>query len=128
MPDAGYLDEDGYLYVCDRLDDTIIVAGQNIYPVEVENALAVHPAVADVAVIGVPDERWGEVVKAVVVLHPGQQATGRELMVSLRGRIADFKIPNRYDFVDSLPRNPTGKVLRRMLREPSGRQRDPQNI
>ncbi|MFG2935681.1 long-chain-fatty-acid--CoA ligase [Streptomyces sp. NPDC048282] len=119
MPDAGYLDEDGYLYVCDRINDMIIVAGQNIYPVEVENAIrAASPAVADVAVIGVTDERWGELAKAVVVLHPGQRMTGRELMVALRGRIADFKIPTRYEFTDSLPRNPTGKVLRRELRDP----------
>lgn len=115
MADAGYLDEDGYLYIRDRINDTIIVAGQNIYPVEVENALAGHPAVADVAVVGAPDQRWGEIVKAVVVLHDGAQASGRELMRWLRGRIADFKIPTKYEFVDRLPRNPTGKVLRRVL-------------
>jgi fatty-acyl-CoA synthase len=117
MPDAGYLDADGYLHVCDRIDDTIIVAGQNIYPAEVEKALTDHPAVADAAVIGIPDERWGQVVKAIVVLRPGEQATGRDLALSLRGRIADFKIPVSYDFTDSLPRNPTGKILRRELRE-----------
>ena len=116
MPDAGYLDDDGYLFVLDRLDDAIIVAGQNVYPAEVEQALIEHPAVADAAVIGVPDPRWGQAVKAVVVLHPDQRATVRELLVFLRGRIADFKIPTQYDFVDSLPRNPTGKILRRMLR------------
>ncbi|KAB2343708.1 long-chain-fatty-acid--CoA ligase [Actinomadura rudentiformis] len=116
MPDAGFLDDDGYLFVLDRLDDAIIVAGQNIYPAEVEAALAEHPAVADSAVVGVPDQRWGQAVKAVVVFHRDQRATARELMVFLRGRIADFKIPTRYDFVDSLPRNPTGKILRRVLR------------
>jgi acyl-CoA synthetase (AMP-forming)/AMP-acid ligase II len=116
MPDAGYLDDDGYLFVLDRMDDAIIVAGQNIYPAEVEIALAEHPAVADAAVVGVPDPRWGQVVKAVVVLHEDQRATARDLMVFLRGRLADFKIPTRYDFVDSLPRNPTGKVLRRLLK------------
>jgi acyl-CoA synthetase (AMP-forming)/AMP-acid ligase II len=116
MPDAGYLDDDGYLFVLDRMDDAIIVAGQNIYPAEVEMALAAHPAVADAAVVGVPDPRWGQAVKAVVVLNTDQQATVRDLMVFLRDRIADFKIPTQYDFVDSLPRNPTGKVLRRMLR------------
>jgi acyl-CoA synthetase (AMP-forming)/AMP-acid ligase II len=116
MPDAGYLDEDGYLYVLDRLDDAIIVAGQNVYPAEVEMALNEHPAVADAAVIGVPDSRWGQAVKAVVVLRGDQPATVRDLMVFLRGKIADFKIPTQFDFTDSLPRNPTGKILRRMLR------------
>jgi acyl-CoA synthetase (AMP-forming)/AMP-acid ligase II len=116
MPDAGYLDDDGYLFVLDRVDDTIIVAGQNIYPAEVEMALAEHPAVADTAVVGMPDPRWGQAVKAVVVLHEDQQATARDLMVFLRGRLADFKIPTQYDFADSLPRNPTGKVLRRLLK------------
>jgi fatty-acyl-CoA synthase len=120
MGDVGYLDEDGYLFLRDRLNDTIIVAGQNIYPVEVENAIGTHPAVADVAVIGVPDERWGEVVQAFVVLHPGQAIGARALMVYLRGRIADYKIPTRYEFIDSLPRNSTGKVLRRVLREREG--------
>jgi fatty-acyl-CoA synthase len=119
MPDAGYLDEDGYLFVCDRINDMIIVAGQNIYPVEVENAvLAAHSAVAEVAVVGVRDERWGENVKAFVVLRPGQDATPRELMAALRGRIANFKIPTQWEFVPHLPRNPTGKVLRRVLRDP----------
>ncbi|MET9595088.1 long-chain-fatty-acid--CoA ligase [Streptomyces sp. NPDC006516] len=119
MPDAGYLDEDGYLFVCDRINDMIIVAGQNIYPAEVENAIrAASPAVADVVVVGVRDDRFGEITKAVVVLRPGQEVTGRQLMLALRGRIADFKIPNRYEFVDRLPRNPTGKVLRRQLRDP----------
>jgi acyl-CoA synthetase (AMP-forming)/AMP-acid ligase II len=117
MGDMGYLDEDGYLYLRDRVADTIIVAGQNIYPVEVENALAEHPAVAEVAVVGVPDERWGETVAACVVFEPGQKASGRQLMLFLRGQLADYKIPTRYETVDSLPRNPTGKVLRRVLRD-----------
>jgi fatty-acyl-CoA synthase len=115
MPDAGYLDDDGYLFVLDRIDDAVIVAGQNIYPAEVEMALAEHPAVADSAVVGVPDSRWGQAVKAVVVLRNGQRATGRDLTMFLRGRIADFKIPTQFEFVPALPRNPTGKVLRRML-------------
>ncbi|MEU6648572.1 long-chain-fatty-acid--CoA ligase [Streptomyces sp. NPDC046900] len=117
LGDAGYLDEDGYLFLCDRINDTIIVAGQNIYPVEVENALRAHPAVADVAVVGVPDARWGETVRACVVAAPSSEVTGRDLMVFLRGRLADFKIPTSYEFLDALPRNPTGKVLRRELRE-----------
>ena len=119
MPDAGYLDEDGYLFVCDRINDMIIVAGQNIYPVEVENAIrAVSPHIADVAVVGVTDDRWGEIAKAVVVLHEGRELTAREIMVGLRGRLADFKIPTKYEFAADLPRNPTGKVLRRELRDP----------
>ncbi|MFI8347511.1 long-chain-fatty-acid--CoA ligase [Streptomyces sp. NPDC085596] len=117
LGDAGYLDEDGYLFLCDRINDTIIVAGQNIYPVEVENALRAHPAVADVAVVGVPDARWGETVRACVVLAPGTETSGRLLMLFLRGRLADFKIPTSYEFLDVLPRNPTGKVLRRELRQ-----------
>jgi fatty-acyl-CoA synthase len=117
MGDAGYLDPDGYLFLRDRINDTIIVAGQNIYPVEVENAVREHPAVADVAVFGVPHPRWGEAVHAAVVLRSGQGVTPRELMVFLRGRLAGFKIPTGYSFVGALPRNPTGKVLRRVLRE-----------
>jgi acyl-CoA synthetase (AMP-forming)/AMP-acid ligase II len=119
MGDAGWLDADGYLYLRDRLNDTIIVSGQNIYPVEVEEAIRSHPAVADTAVFGVPHPRWGEAVHAAVVLRPGQVAASRELMRFLRGRIADYKIPTGYSFVDALPRNPTGKVLRRVLREES---------
>jgi acyl-CoA synthetase (AMP-forming)/AMP-acid ligase II len=117
MGDIGHLDADGYLYLRDRVADTIIVAGQNIYPVEVENAIAEHPAVAEVAVVGVPDERWGETVAACVVFEPGQRVSGRQLMLFLRGNLADYKIPTRYEPVASLPRNPTGKVLRRVLRE-----------
>lgn len=117
MSDAGRLDDDGYLHLRDRLNDTIIVAGQNIYPVEVEEAIRNHPAVADTAVFGVPHPRWGEAVRAAVVLRPGQQATGRDIMRFLHGHIADFKIPTGYSFLDTLPRNPTGKVLRRTLRE-----------
>src|SRR5262249_10758497 len=117
MGDAGYLDKQGYLFLRDRTNDTIIVAGQNIYPVEVENALREHPAVADVAVIGVPHARWGEVVHAFVVPRAGQEVTGRELMLAMRGKLADFKIPRGYTLIDDLPRNPTGKVLRRVLRE-----------
>ncbi|WP_055494215.1 long-chain-fatty-acid--CoA ligase [Streptomyces sp. TP-A0356] len=117
MGDMGYLDEDGYLFLVDRVNDTIIVAGQNIYPTEVENALREHPAVADVAVYGVPDAHWGEAVKAAVVLRNGAEAKPRDFLRFLNGRIANFKIPTGYDIVDGLPRNPTGKVLRRVLRE-----------
>lgn len=117
MGDAGFLDADGYLFLRDRLHDTIIVGGENVYPTEIENALAAHPAVAEAAVLGAPDERWGEAVHAYVVLRSGQQATPRDLMRSLKGRIADFKIPTAYVFLSELPRNPNGKVLRRTLRD-----------
>ncbi|MDN0197935.1 long-chain-fatty-acid--CoA ligase [Streptomyces sp. S.PNR 29] len=123
MGDAGYLDEDGYLFLCDRINDTIIVAGQNIYPAEVEKQLSEHPAVADAAVVGVPDEQWGEAVHAAVVLREGTSASPRELLLFLRGRLADYKIPVRYHVLDALPRNPSGKILRRSVRQQlSGRQ------
>ncbi|MEV0125308.1 fatty acid--CoA ligase [Streptomyces sp. NPDC050703] len=117
MGDAGYLDEDGYVYLRDRMNDTIIVAGQNIYPAEVEKALAAHPAVSDAAVVGLPDARWGEAVHAVVVLRPGAMVKPRELLLALRGRLADYKIPGAFHFADDLPRNPSGKILRRAVRE-----------
>jgi acyl-CoA synthetase (AMP-forming)/AMP-acid ligase II len=116
--DAGWMDEDGYLYIHDRVKDMIVSGGENVYPAEVENVLAAHPAVADVAVIGVPDERWGEAVKAVVVLRPEARATEHELMEFCRDKIAGYKRPRSVDFADALPRNPTGKVLKRELREP----------
>jgi acyl-CoA synthetase (AMP-forming)/AMP-acid ligase II len=114
--DAGYVDEDGYFYIHDRIKDMIVSGGENIYPAEVENALSGHAAIADVAVIGVPDERWGEVVKAVVVLKPRAKASADDIIAYTRTRIAGFKLPKSIDFVDELPRNPSGKVLRRELR------------
>jgi acyl-CoA synthetase (AMP-forming)/AMP-acid ligase II len=116
--DAGYLDAEGYLYIMDRTKDMIVSGGENVYPREVENALFEHPAVADVAVIGVPSERWGETVKAIVVLARGCRASPQELMDFCRGRIAGYKRPTSVDFVDQLPRNASGKVLKRELREP----------
>ena len=116
--DAGYLDEDGYLFVHDRVKDMIISGGENIYPAEVESAVFGHPAIAEVAVIGVPDDKWGESVKAVVVLKDGQNATPEEIMAFARTRIAGFKTPRSVDFIDALPRNPSGKILKRELREP----------
>jgi acyl-CoA synthetase (AMP-forming)/AMP-acid ligase II len=115
--DAGVLDADGYLYIRDRIKDVIIVAGENVYPAEIENALSRHPAVAEAAVVGVPDERWGEGIHAVVAFRDGAAATPRELMLGLRGSVADFKLPTSYEFVDRLPRNPSGKILRRELRD-----------
>ena len=116
--DAGYLDAEGYLYIHDRMKDMVVSGGENVYPAEVENALFGHPAIADVAVIGVPDERWGEAVKAVVVLQPGSSVTVEELVAFARERIAAYKVPKSVDFVSALPRNPSGKILRRELREP----------
>ena len=116
--DAGFLDADGYVFIHDRVKDMIITGGENVYPAEVENAIFGHPAVADVGVIGVPDERWGEAVKAVVSLKPGMQATPAEIIAWARERIAAFKCPKTVDFVDVVPRNPSGKILRRELREP----------
>ncbi|MFC8848022.1 MULTISPECIES: long-chain-fatty-acid--CoA ligase [unclassified Micromonospora] len=115
--DAGYLDQDGYLYICDRIKDMIIVAGEKIYPTEVENALVRHPAVAEAAVVGVPDDRFGEAVHGFVALAPGATAGPRDLVAFLRGRIAAFKIPVRFTFVEQVPRNPSGKILRRELRD-----------
>lgn len=116
--DAGYLDEDGYLYIRDRVKDMIISGGENVYPAEVENAIYSHPKVADVAVIGVPDEKWGEAVKACVVVKQGMTITEAEVIAHARLHIAGYKCPKSVDFIDVLPRNPSGKVLRRELRAP----------
>jgi acyl-CoA synthetase (AMP-forming)/AMP-acid ligase II len=116
--DAGYLDKDGYVYIYDRVKDMIISGGENIYPAEVESALFGHPAVADVAVIGIPDDTWGEAVKAIVVKKQGANVTAEELIAYARERIAHFKAPRSVDFVDTLPRTPTGKILKRELRKP----------
>jgi fatty-acyl-CoA synthase len=115
--DAAYMDNDGFVYVHDRIKNMIVSGAENIYPAEVENALFGHPAIAEVAVIGVPDPRWGEAVKAIVTLRPDQTATADELIAYARERIAGFKLPKSVDFVDALPRNATGKVLHRMLRD-----------
>jgi acyl-CoA synthetase (AMP-forming)/AMP-acid ligase II len=116
--DAGYLDEDGYLFIHDRVKDMIISGGENVYPAEVENAVYGHPDVAEVAVIGVPDPKWGEAVKAIVVRKPGRDPTPEEIIAWSRERIAGFKAPKSVDFIDALPRNASGKILRRELREP----------
>lgn len=116
--DAGYLDADGYLYIYDRVKDMIVSGGENIYPAEVESALFGHPAIADLAVIGVPSEKWGEEVKACVVLKPGHSLTEEELIAYARERIAGYKVPRSVDFLEALPRNPSGKLLKRELRKP----------
>ncbi len=123
--DAGYLDEDGYLYIHDRVKDMIVSGGENVYPAEVENVLMDHPAIADVAVIGVPHDRWGETPKAIVVVAPGTDPMPEELIAFSRQRLAGFKCPTSVEFVDVLPRNPSGKVLKKDLRAPywEGRER-----
>ena len=132
--DVGTIGADGYLTIVDRLSDLVITGGENVYPAEVEAVLARHPAVADVAVIGIPDERWGETVHAVVVLAPGSAAAGNgdtgpgfdpaELVSWARGQLAGFKCPTGVTVVSELPRNATGKVLRAALREPFWAGRD----
>lgn len=122
--DAGYMDEDGYLYLFDRVKDMIITGGENVYPAEVENCLVEHPAVDEVAVIGVPDEKWGEAVTAIVVPVTGERPTADALIAFCKERIAGYKAPKRIEFVEALPRNASGKVLRRELRAPYWRERD----
>jgi acyl-CoA synthetase (AMP-forming)/AMP-acid ligase II len=116
--DAGYLDEDGYVFLSDRVKDMIVSGGENIYPAELENVLMAHPAVADVAVIGVPSERWGETPKALVVPTEGTSPAAAELIAFCRGRVAHYKCPTSVELVAVLPRNATGKVLKAQLRAP----------
>ncbi|GAA1476604.1 long-chain fatty acid--CoA ligase [Nocardioides aestuarii] len=126
--DMGRIDADGYVYVQDRLKDMIISGGENIYSPEVERVLAEHPAVMEVAVIGVPDDTWGEVVKAVVSLHEGASATEDEIIAHCREHLAKFKCPRSVDVIEALPRNPTGKILKRELRRPYWEGRDRQTV
>jgi long-chain acyl-CoA synthetase len=134
--DAGWLDAEGYLFLHDRIKDMIVSGGENIYPAEVENILFAHPDVADVAVIGVPDDKWGETVKAIVVrsadgtsnrapeLEAGHDAELEAAIIAFaRDRLAHYKCPTSVSFIDVLPRNATGKVLKRELREPYWRGR-----
>lgn len=114
--DVGALDEDGFLYLRDRIKDMIISGGENVYSAEVENVLAQHPAVLEAAVYGVPDEKWGEVVKAAVTLREGYQMTASELIDFSRDRLAHFKCPKVVDIVDELPKSGSGKILKRELR------------
>jgi acyl-CoA synthetase (AMP-forming)/AMP-acid ligase II len=116
--DGGYMDDDGYVYVVDRIKDMIISGGENVYSAEVENALSSHPAVASCAVIGVPDDEWGERVHAVVVLRPGSSTTAGELREHAKTLIAGYKAPRSAEFVDALPVSAAGKILKRELRRP----------
>jgi long-chain acyl-CoA synthetase len=128
--DAGWLDADGYLFLHDRIKDMIVSGGENVYPAEVENALLAHPAVADAAVIGVPDPKWGETVKAIVVRAPDapedDAGLAADIIAATRTRLAHYKCPTSVDFIAALPRNPSGKVLKRELRQPywEGRERN----
>ena len=115
--DGGYVDQDGYLFLTDRIKDMIVTGGENVYPVEVEEALAQHADVAEVAVIGVPHPHWGEAVKALIVPRPGARMEPDDLIAFARERLAGYKLPRSVDFVTELPRTPSGKVLKRELRE-----------
>ncbi len=123
--DAAYMDADGYVFIQDRMKDMIISGGENIYPAQVESAIYGHPAVAEVAVIGVPDAVWGEAVKACVVARPDQQVDEADIIAWTRERLAGFKVPKSIDVIAALPRNASGKILRRELRAPywEGRER-----
>ncbi|MEW4467540.1 long-chain-fatty-acid--CoA ligase [Parasphingorhabdus sp. JC815] len=122
--DVGYRDADGYYFVHDRIKDMILSGGENVYPAEVESAIMGCPGVADIAVIGVPDDKWGEAVKALVVRAADQRPEAEDIIAWARERIAAFKVPKTVAFIDALPRNPSGKVLRRELRAPYWEDRD----
>lgn len=114
--DLARCDEEGYYHIVDRKKDMVITGGENVYPSEIEQTIYQHPAVAEAAVIGVPSDRWGEAVTAVVALRPGAELTEDELIAWMRERQAGFKVPKAVHFVDALPRTATGKVLKRELR------------
>ena len=115
--DMAMLDSEGFIEVCDRKKDLIISGGENISSIEVEGLLYKHPAVLEAAVVAAPDERWGEVPFAIVVLKKGASASEEELMSFARERLAHFKCPKRVDFIDALPRTATGKIQKNVLRE-----------
>jgi len=116
--DIGYQDANGYFYILDRLKDMIVTGGENVYSGEVEAVIYTHPAVREVAVFGIPDPKWGEIVKAVVVLKPGKTLTAEELIAYCRRSLANFKVPRRVEFSDTeLPKSGSGKILKKVLRE-----------
>ena len=114
--DMGYVNDEGFLYISDRLKDMIISGGENIYPTEIESVLIRHTCVQEVAIIGIPNEKWGEEVKAIVVLKEGMHVSDEELIEYCRGELAGYKLPRSVDFISLLPRNPSGKVLKTELR------------
>jgi len=116
--DAGYIDKDGFIFVKDRIKDMIVSGSENVYPAEVEAVLAGHPDIVECAVIGIPDPKWGETVKAVVVKRAGSTLTETALIDWMRDKVAGYKRPRSVDFIDKLPRNASGKLLKRTLREP----------
>jgi len=115
--DGGFI-SDGYLTITDRIKDIIVSGGENVDSVEVENAMTAHPAVRDVAVIGIPDEKWGELVTALVVLEAGQNVTDAELIAHCRQHVAGYKCPKRVEFPNELPRTASGKLQKYLLRKP----------
>ena len=115
--DGGYMNDEGYVFVVDRIKDMIISGGENVYSAEVENVLARHPSVAVCAVIALPDEKWGERVHAVLVLRPGATVTLEEIQAHARKDIAGYKVPRSMTIVDSMPLSPVGKILKRELRK-----------
>ena len=116
--DIATWDADGYIFIVDRAKDMIISGGENIYSTQVEAAIHQHPAVLESAVFGIPDAEWGEAVKAVVVLKPGERATAEEIIQTAAEHLASYQKPKSVDFVDALPKAPTGKILKRDLRDP----------
>ena len=115
--DIGYVDDDGFLFICDRLKDMVISGGENVYPAEVESVLYKHEAIKEVAVIGLQDEKWGEAVTAVAALNAGCELTLDELREFAESQLARYKLPLRLHIIDELPRNPAGKVLKFVLKE-----------
>ena len=122
--DIATWDEDSYVFIVDRSKDMIISGGENIYSTQVESAIHKHEGVLECAVIGVPDDEWGEAVKAVVVMKPGESATEADIISVAREHLASYQKPKSVDFVDSLPKAPTGKILKRDLRDPYWNQKE----
>ena len=116
--DAGYLDEDGYAFLRDRIKDMVVTGGENVYPAEVEKVLGGHPSIREVAVIGIPDEKYGEALLAIAALKPDGRLSQEELLEFCREKIAGYKIPRQLKIVEALPRNASGKILKTALREP----------
>jgi len=116
--DAAYMDEDGYIYIQDRIKDMVVSGGENIYPSEIENVLFDHPAIADAAVIGVPDVKFGEALLGILVLRNGEKLEAEEIITFCRSKLGGYKVPRQFKFVEDLPRNASGKILKKVLRAP----------